>query len=232
MTQTPPPPQPSLPAPLAQALAEVQALARAGRAGEARMRCAALREALAPAAPAAERLAVSWAWADLLSMGDQHEEALEAYAACAPLLAAAARRRDQVVCANNRGYHLGMLGRREEALGALREAREAARPLGQPLLLRAYVALAHWHAAFGQVDEAESDARVAVQQARTWADPAELGQALVQLARVLARTPRTDRALLAYTEGVAALEQAGRATAAAAARAELEALAAVPPGAR
>ncbi|MFM8385917.1 MAG: hypothetical protein ACKOCB_03705 [Planctomycetia bacterium] len=232
MTQPPPSLQPSLPAPLAQALAEVQALARAGRAGEARARCAALREALAPTAPAAERLAVSWAWADLLSMGDEHEEALEAYAACAPLLAAAGRRREQVVCANNRGYHLGMLGRRDETLAALREAREAARPLGQPLLLRAYVALAHWHAAFGQADEAESDARVAVQQARTWADPAELGQALVQLARVLARTPRTDRALLAYTEGVAALEQAGRATAAAAARAELEALAAVPPGAR
>lgn len=218
--------------PQAAALAEVQCLTRAGQHDAARARCAALREGLPADAPAATRLAVLWAWADAASQADAHEEALAAYAACAPLLAALGRRREQVVCANNRGYHLGMLGRRDETLAALREAREAARPLGQPLLLRAYVALAYWHAAFGQLDEAESDARVAVQQARTWADAGELGQALVQLARVLALTPRTDRALLAYTEGVAALAHAGRSAAAEQARGELEALAAVPPGAR
>ncbi|MFM8978996.1 MAG: hypothetical protein ACKOSS_00805, partial [Planctomycetia bacterium] len=216
----------------AAARAAVPGRARAGRRDAGLARCEALRAGLPAAAPPAVRLPVLWAHADLVSQAGRHEQALEAYAACAPLLALLGRRREQVVCANNRGYHLGMLGRRDEALAALREARETARPLGQPLLLRAYVALAHWHAAFGQLDEAESDARVAVQQARTWADAGELGGALVQLARVLARTPRTDRALLAYTEGVAALEQGGRGPAAAEARRELEALAAVPPGAR
>lgn len=123
----------------------------------------------------------------------------------------------------------------EPDLEALRAARERARALGQPHLLRAYAALAAGHLVGGQLDEAESAARVAVQQARTWAEPADLGRALVLLARILARGQRTDRALLHYTEGLAWLERAGTPAARAeadAARPEVSALSDVPPDAR
>lgn len=117
------------------------------------------------------------------------------------------------------------------ALDALRRAREEARRRGQPALLRAYAALAAAHRGRGEGDEAESAARVAVQQARIWGDPAELGLCLLELARALVRTPRADRALLHYTEAVGLLEAAGRPEAAAA-RAEAQALGTVPGGAR
>jgi hypothetical protein len=120
---------------------------------------------------------------------------------------------------------------REEALAMLRLSRERSRRAGQPMLLRAYRALAHGHLEWGQGDEAESAARVAVQQARIWGEPGDLGESLLQLARVLGKTARTDRALLHYTEAVALLEQAGR-TSASEARTEMAALGAVPGGAR
>ena len=118
-----------------------------------------------------------------------------------------------------------------EALAKLRLERERSRRVGQPMLLRAYRALAYWHLEWGQFDEAESAARVAVQQARTWGEAGDLGESLLQLARVLAKTARTDRALLHYTEAVALLEQAGSPSATEA-KAELAALGAVPGGAR
>lgn len=211
-------------------LQQAQALHAADQDAQAR----ALLEALVPALPAdlpdADRLEVLWTWADLRSHADDHAAALEAYAACEPLLQRLGRARGLVVAANNCGYHLAMTDRREEALEALRSARERSRAVGQPMLLRAYRGLAYWHLAWGQADEAESAARVAVQQARSWADAAELGEALLQLARVLARTQRTDRALLHFTEGVACLERAGQD--ASAAKAELAALSTVPGGAR
>lgn len=96
--------------------------------------------------------------------------------------------------------------RREDALDLLRRAREAWRAEGrQPELLRAYAALARQHLAWGQLDEAESAARTAIQQARVWGDPVELGRSLLALGRALARTPRTDRALMALTEASACL---------------------------
>ncbi len=115
-------------------------------------------------------------------------------------------------------------------LDALRAAREEGRRRGQPHLLRAYVALAVGHLAAGEPDAAESAARVAVQQARAWGDPGELGEALFALGRVLAATERADRALLHLTESVACLERAGRE--AGPARAALAALGRVPGGAR
>jgi hypothetical protein len=117
------------------------------------------------------------------------------------------------------------------ALAVLRETLEQSRRAGQPMLLRGYRALAQGHLACGQGDEAESAARVSVQQARIWGEPGDLGESLLQLARVLAKTARTDRALLHYTEAVALLDQAARPTAAEA-RAELAGLGAVPGGAR
>lgn len=117
------------------------------------------------------------------------------------------------------------------AIAALQAARERARALGQPGLLRAYVALAGARLAAGRLDEAESDARAAVQQARAWGDPVELGVALVALARALARTARTDRALLHYTEALGLLIPAGHPLAEDARR-EAAALSAVPGGAR
>jgi tetratricopeptide (TPR) repeat protein len=216
---------------VADELARIQDLHRKDQDADAATAMEALVGALPVDLDDAPRLAVLWQWADLRSHADAHEAAIEAYLACAPLLERLRKLRGKVVSANNRGYHLAMLGRREEALAALREAREAARLVGQPMLLRAYGALAHWHAEWGQHDEAESAARVGVQQARAWGDGGELGAALLTLARTLAKTPRTDRALLHYTEAVALLEQAGRAGAAEA-KAELGRLAAVPPGAR
>lgn len=216
---------------VADELARIQRLHAEDQDAQARAAIEALVAALPHGLADEPRLAVLWQWADLRSHADEHVAAVEAYLACAPLLERLGKHRGKVVSANNRGYHLAMLERREEALAALREAREAARAVGQPMLLRAYTGLAHWHAAWGQLDEAESAARVGVQQARAWGDGGELGAALLTLARVLAKTPRTDRALLHYTEAAALLEQAGR-PAAAEAKAELAALAAVPPGAR
>jgi tetratricopeptide (TPR) repeat protein len=213
-------------------LARVQRLHQQDHDAEAREALEALVKALPADLGDEERFAVLWQWADLRSHADDHAAAVEAYLACAPLLDRLDKPRGKVVSANNRGYHLAMLGRREEALAALREAREAARLAGQPMLLRAYGGLATWHAEWGQLDEAESAARVGVQQARAWGDAGELGSALLTLARVLARSSRTDRALLHFTEAAALLEQAGRPEAAAEAKAGLSALAAVPPGAR
>jgi len=88
-------------------------------------------------------------------------------------------------------------------LAALRAAREEARRLGQqPALLHAYLALSEAHLLRGEVDEAESAARTAIQQARACALPGDLGRGLLALARALARTPRLDRALLHYTEAL------------------------------
>jgi tetratricopeptide (TPR) repeat protein len=216
---------------IATELERIKALHAADKDAEALAACEALAGALPADLPDAERFAVLWQLADLRSHAEDHEGAVAAYLAVGPLLERLGKQRGQVVSANNRGYHLGMLGRREEALAALRESREAARKVGQPMLLRAYGALAYWHQEWGQPDEAESAARVAVQQARVWADPGELGAALVQLGRVLVRTARTDRALLHLTEGVALLEQAGRPQAVEVRR-ELSALTSVPPGAR
>lgn len=117
-------------------------------------------------------------------------------------------------------------------LARLRREREAARAAGrQPELLRAYRGLAAALLEAGAFGEAESAARTAVQQARVGDDPAELGECLLGLARVLARTPRTDRALLHYTEALALL--AGpRPALAAQAREEAAGLSRVPPGGR
>ncbi len=92
-------------------------------------------------------------------------------------------------------------GNHEEAVALLREARESWRARGrQPELLRAYAAIGRQHLAAGELDEAESAARTSIQQARVWSDPLELGRSLLLLGQILARTPRTDRALLAFTE--------------------------------
>ena len=115
---------------------------------------------------------------------------------------------------------------------ALRGAVEAARAgPGQPRLLRAYRALGEGYLAAGRLDEAESALRTSVQQARIWDDAVDLGLSLLGLGRVLARTPRTDRALLAFTEAVGALRGKDEDAAAAATRA-LTALSDVPGDAR
>ncbi len=117
-------------------------------------------------------------------------------------------------------------------LRRLRAQREAARARGsQPALLRAYRALADALRELGHLDEAESAARTSVQQARVMHDDVELGESLLALARVLAGTHRTDRALLHYTEATALLAAARPQLAQAAAR-ESATLSAVPPGAR
>ncbi len=216
---------------IAAELARVTALHAQDHDAEALAACETLAQDLPSTLGDAERFPVLWQLADLRSHDEDHAGAVAAYLACGPLLERLGKHRGQVISANNRGYHLAQLDRREEALAALREAREAARLVGQPMLLRAYAGLAYWHLEWGQTDEAESAARVAVQQARVWADPGELGSALVQLGRVLAKTARTDRALLHYTEAVPLLEQAGRPEAVEA-RQELGLLTAVPPGAR
>ena len=120
----------------------------------------------------------------------------------------------------------------DPTIEALRTALAAARAgRRQPQLLRAYAALGAGYFAADRLSEAESAWRTAVQQARIAAGPLDLGRALLGLARTLARTPRTDRALLHYTESVAQLR--GRDDeAAAAAAAELAALGHVPGGAR
>ncbi len=117
-------------------------------------------------------------------------------------------------------------------LQALRDALEAARAgPGQPALLRAYRALGEGYLASGSIDEAESAFRTSVQQARIWNDARDLGLALLGLGRTLARTERTDRALLAFTEAVGSLhgldDEAARAAAA-----EIQGLRDVPGGAR
>jgi tetratricopeptide (TPR) repeat protein len=212
-------------------LERVKALHAEDRDAEALAACAALAAALPAGLADAARLDVLWQLADLHSHEDQHEQAIAAYEACEPLLAVLGRTRGRVVSCNNRGYHFAVLGRRDEALGMLKESRELSRVAGQPMLLRAYAALAYWHLAWGQGDEAESAARVAVQQARAWNDPGELGACLLQLARVLARTDRTDRALLHYTEAISLLD-GPRPAQAAEARTEVAGLSAVPPNPR
>lgn len=212
-------------------LERVKALHAKDQDAEALAACGALAKALPAGLADATRLDVLWQLADLHSHEDHHADAIAAYEACEPLLLALGKTRARVVSCNNLGYHLAMLGRRAEALAMLREARERSRVAGQPMLLRAYSALATWHLEWGQVDEAESAARVAVQQARAWNDPGELGACLLQLARVLARTDRTDRALLHYTEATLLLD-GSRPALAAEARAESAALAAVPPNPR
>lgn len=123
-------------------------------------------------------------------------------------------------------------GRHDEALARLREAREARRgEARQPGLLRSYAALGRCHLAAGQLDEAESAARTAIQQARVFGDPRELGLGLLLLGRVLARTPRSDRALLAFTEAVSCLRGRDEGAEAEAAEA-LRAVTRVPGGAR
>jgi len=219
------------PAEIASELDRVKALHAKDQDAEALAACEALAASLPPSLGDEERFPVLWQLADLRSHAEDHEGAVAAYVACGPLLERLGKHKGKVMSGNNRGYHLGMLERKDEALAALREAREAARLVGQPMLLRAYGALAYWHQHWGESDEAESAARVAVQQARVWADPGELGATLVQLGRILAKTARTDRALLHFTEGVPLLEQAGRPDAAEA-RKELTALGTVPPGAR
>lgn len=117
-------------------------------------------------------------------------------------------------------------------IDSLRAALEAARATRrQPDLLRAYAALGAGYLAGDRIDEAESAYRTAVQQARITAGPLDLGRALLGLARTLARTPRTDRALLHYTEAVACLRGRDDALAAEAAG-ELAGLGQVPGGAR
>lgn len=191
-------------------LERIQALHAAGRDAEALTAAEALVGALPADLPDEARLKALWTWADLRSHADLHEPAIQAYRACLPLLERLNRASARVVAHNNLGYHLAQLGRREEALGALREARELSRAVGQPALLRAYWGLSFWHLAWGQLDEAESAARVAIQQARAWGEPGELGTVLVQLGQTLAKAGRADRALLALTEGIACLEKAGR----------------------
>jgi tetratricopeptide (TPR) repeat protein len=212
-------------------LKRVKALHAEDHDPQALAACAALAGALPGDLPDAARFEVLWQLADLHSHEDHHEQAIAAYAACEPLLVALGKTRGRVVSRNNRGYHFALLGRRDEALALLKESRELSRVAGQPMLLRAYSALAYWHLEWGQADEAESAARVAVQQARAWNDPAELGASLLQLARVLAKTDRTDRALLHYTEAIPLLD-GPRPGQAAEARAESAALASVPPAAR
>jgi tetratricopeptide (TPR) repeat protein len=212
-------------------LERVKALHAKDQDEDALAACTALAQALPADLADAARFEVLWQLADLHSHEEHHDQAIAAYAACEPLLAALGKTRGRVISCNNRAYHFALLGRRDEALAMLRESRERSRVAGQPMLLRAYSALAYWHLEWGQADEAESAARVAVQQARAWNDPGELGACLLQLARVLARTDRTDRALLHYTEATALLD-AARPAQAAEARAEVAALTAVPPSPR
>jgi len=219
------------PADVAAALERVKALHAKGQDAEALAACESLAKSLPADLPDASRFEVLWQLADLRSHEDHHEAAIAAYEACEPLLTSLGKTRGLVISANNRSYHLAMLGRRDDALALLRLARERSRLAGQPMLLRAYRGLAYWHLEWGQHDEAESAARVAVQQARIWGEPGDLGESLLQLARVLAKSARTDRALLHYTEAVLLLDQAGRASAAEA-KAEMAALGAVPGGAR
>jgi tetratricopeptide (TPR) repeat protein len=212
-------------------LERVKALHAKDQDQDALAACTALAQALPADLPDTARFEVLWQLADLHSHEEHHAQAIAAYEACEPLLTALGKTRGRVISCNNRGYHYAMLGRRDDALAMLREARERSRAAGQPMLLRAYSALAYWHLEWGQADEAESAARVAVQQARAWNDPGELGASLLQLARVLVRTDRTDRALLHYTEATALLD-AARPAQAAQARAEAAALTAVPPSPR
>ncbi len=116
----------------------------------------------------------------------------------------------------------------------LRAALEAARAGRlQPALLRAYAALAAAYLAAGDLSPAESAWRTAVAQARISAGPLDLGRGLLGLARTLARTPRTDRALLHYTEAIACLQGLPEGQAEAAeARTEVAQLGSVPGGAR
>lgn len=118
------------------------------------------------------------------------------------------------------------------AIQERRAAVETARATrSQPELLQAYAALGRGYLAEDRIGDAESAFRTAVAQARITAGPLDLGHALLGLARTLARTPRTDRALLHYTEAVACLQ--GRDDERAAeARAEIAALGRVPGGAR
>ena len=118
------------------------------------------------------------------------------------------------------------------AIQELRAALEAARATRlQPDLLRAYAALGAGYLAEERIGDAESAFRTAVAQARINAGPLDLGRALLGLARTLARTERTDRALLHYTEASACLQ--GRDDALAGeARSEIAGLGDVPGGAR
>ena len=123
-------------------------------------------------------------------------------------------------------------GRVEEAVGRLREAREAARAAArQPELLRAYADLGRWQLVWGHLDDAESSFRTAIQQARTGDDALDLGRALVGLARTLVGAGRKDRALLHYTEAIPLLAGPDE-TLHGEAMAELAALRQVPGGAR
>ena len=101
----------------------------------------------------------------------------------------------------------------------------------QPALLRAYADLAAGYHALGRTDEAESAWRTSIQQARVAGDAVDLGRALLGLARTLARTPRTDRALLHFTEAIACLAERDEGTRAQAIT-EMRALGRVPGGAR
>jgi len=117
-------------------------------------------------------------------------------------------------------------------LAALRAAVESARATrGQPHLLRAYRALGEGYLAADRIDEAESALRTSIQQARIWNDSADLGLSLFALGRVLMKTQRRDRALLALTEAVGALAGNDE-TAAQAATEAIRALGRVPGGAR
>ena len=160
-------------------LERVKALHAKDQDPEALAACAALA-GVAPAAtsPTRARFDVLWQLADLYSHEDHHEQAIAAYAACEPLLARAREdaraRRSRATTAATTSRCSAAATRRWRCCGS---RASCSRVAGQPMLLRAYAALAYWHLEWGQADEAESAARVAVQQARAWNDPAELGAA-------------------------------------------------------
>jgi tetratricopeptide (TPR) repeat protein len=192
----------------------------------------ALAASLPPDAPESRRLEVLWHLADLRSRAERHDLAAEAYEAVVPLLEHAGLRREAAVAANNLAYHHSRGGRPDRALSWILDSLERYRVLGrQPDLLRAHVNAGFYRLERGEMERAESSFRVAVQQARTYSDPGELGTCLLWLGRSLARGGRPDRALLAWTEALGHLQRAGSPLAEEAS-AEVAAVRGVPGGAR
>jgi tetratricopeptide (TPR) repeat protein len=202
-----------------------------GRAAEARS----LLEPLLSAGEAgsdALRADLLWTFATACGRLEAHDDAAKAYEAALPLLDRLGRGADGAVAANNLAYHHRAAGRGDQAVTWILDALERRRRLArQPDLLRAHLNAGWYRLDRGETERAESCFRVAVQQARTFADPAELGTALLWLGRAVHRGGRPDRALLAWTESLANLERAGSPLAAEAA-AEIRAVRGVPGGAR
>jgi tetratricopeptide (TPR) repeat protein len=170
--------------------------------------------------------------ADLRSREDDHAAATAAYTEVLPLLDRTGRGADAALAATNLAYHAARLRSHDDALRWAEEALERRRALGcQPALLRAHVNLGYYRLERGEPDLAESSFRNALQQARTFGDPAEKAVCLVWLGRALLRQDRRDRALLAYAEALPLLATLGSPLLEEA-RAEMLAIRTAPGGAR